>query len=790
MCAHPRLSCPLRESLHYIIFFRKSQIALNFAHKSKTNYNVFWVQAATSEQFHSDYSMIGRMVGVVNENSRAEDSCLAVKQWLDSEKSGNWRLIIDNLDDDTSDPVRDLVSDSLPLYRGTILFTTRNENIIGNTIDEGFGIRLSEMTDSEAKFTFQKLGDISDEDVKSEATTRLLELFGNIPLAIAQAAAYIRKQRVKVSRYLDLLQSSESSQVTLLQKPIANKIGHTHDQTGGSVMSTWGLSFNYIQSKNPSAAALLQVMSLLDFQKIPREILSAQALTALGISGSEALDDAIEILLSFSLIAVRQEEDDDNDIGNSPQYQMHRLVSLWTRTLALSQEEIILATLLSMQEVFPEEVLDENFLKWSHLSTHVTNVLAYSQDLSERDDSRMALTLKLASYFLSAGYYDMAETKLQECWEFYQSQPEKYPMEYLYCVRQFGHTALERGKFDDALYWYQKAVDKIQKRQQQDDEHNYYLHEIALQEIEVNMGKAYFSLQRLDTAMEYFQRVISRKQIQGEVPNEAMAKARSNAGAVLTQQGKIAEAFQYFYKAWKDQKELLGENHATTLVAQGILGAAHKRLGEYDQAISHFEEAVAGLKKALGKNHPQTLQACGNMAVCLSAMGCYDRALQVHQQVLQGQQERLGNAHATTLNTLHSIGETYKRQGNYKLALETYLEVLAGREVSEGPSNHSLWYYVTVDSMGDAYTGLGDYEKAIESYDNSWNGARNILFDGHPMVLEMLERKADTLVLKGNTESAFRCMNEVFKGKLNSLGPENPSTIKTEEKIALLMAQL
>ncbi|PYH89128.1 purine and uridine phosphorylase [Aspergillus ellipticus CBS 707.79] len=173
----------------------KTQIALDFAHKSRNNYHVFWVHTSTANNFLADFASIGRAVGVVGDHTQAPEACAAVQRWLDSEESGNWRMILDNLDD-MSDDLGKVLATALPRHRGLIFITSRNEHIVGRIVSEGFCVRLNEMSISEAKQAFQKLSGISDTNRESDATNQLLEQLGYLPLAVAQAAAYIRRQRI------------------------------------------------------------------------------------------------------------------------------------------------------------------------------------------------------------------------------------------------------------------------------------------------------------------------------------------------------------------------------------------------------------------------------------------------------------------------------------------------------------------------------------------------------------------------------------------------------------------
>jgi len=127
--------------------------------------------------------------------------------------------------------------------RGTILFTTRDARIIGHPryLPSEAGVGIGEMSDQEAFETFSRLlgGDGATTD--RETSKLLLDGFGRLPLAIAQAAAYIREDRTSLGKYLKLFRGCEQNQVELLSQALPNTlaIDSVPFTTLRAVMMTW-----------------------------------------------------------------------------------------------------------------------------------------------------------------------------------------------------------------------------------------------------------------------------------------------------------------------------------------------------------------------------------------------------------------------------------------------------------------------------------------------------------------------------------------------------------------------
>ncbi|KAI5358065.1 hypothetical protein Slin15195_G063940 [Septoria linicola] len=136
----------------------------------------------------------------------------------------------------------------------------------------------------------------------------------NLPLAISQAAAYIRDRqpRESIASYLKQLEHSWKCRTTLLQSD-EHFPDRGHDASS-SILLTLQSSFHQLQKLRPSAASLLALMIFCNRQFIP-EMLIKQ--TQPGIDASDNLENDIVALQKFSFISATHEEQS---------WTMHRLV--------------------------------------------------------------------------------------------------------------------------------------------------------------------------------------------------------------------------------------------------------------------------------------------------------------------------------------------------------------------------------------------------------------------------------------------------------------------------------
>ncbi|KAK3613079.1 hypothetical protein LTR22_028314, partial [Elasticomyces elasticus] len=196
--------------------------------------------------------------------------------WLRDERKGRWLIVLDNADEAGFLIERDsrtgrVLFGSLPACEhGSVLITTRSETAALRLVNWSEMIAVRPMDEDHALVLLEKkLGRQADR-------TDLVALASGLeymPLAIAQAAAYIQKAtpRCSVLQYLEQLRRSEQSKANLLS---ANSPELRRDsEAKNSIMLTWQISFEHLRHIRRSAADLLSLMSFFHHQEIPESLL-------------------------------------------------------------------------------------------------------------------------------------------------------------------------------------------------------------------------------------------------------------------------------------------------------------------------------------------------------------------------------------------------------------------------------------------------------------------------------------------------------------------------------------
>lgn len=181
---------------------------------------------------------------------------------------------------------------------GRLLVTSRNKQAVHDLVGNyDHVVHVNFMDDLEALGLLKTRFSI-DSTTESEAK-RLLRTSDHIPLAIAQAGAYIMKSdpsMITIEKYLNLFDENDACKVTLLNQNPKNV--RRDFAMLGSVITTWKIFFDQIRQKHQAAANLLSLMANFHRQGIPHFL----------IDGPEFLENPAS-LHNFSFITMQNSGD-------------------------------------------------------------------------------------------------------------------------------------------------------------------------------------------------------------------------------------------------------------------------------------------------------------------------------------------------------------------------------------------------------------------------------------------------------------------------------------------------
>ena len=205
----------------------------------------------------------------------AKDSYDFMLSWL-HDSLYDWLLIADNLDDPHMiSRLEDLMSH---FWNGTVLITSRSWECekLGNAIE------VAEMSMTDAVRLLRRRAQLASQlsEDQEQAAISLVSRLGYLALAVDQASAYIRSNRLSVGEYNLLFDEEESY---LLRKSAKFRYHKTRSEDSGTsvairdrlsdtVLTTWEISFRYIEEIFKEASLLLTLFAFLDYEDIPESL--------------------------------------------------------------------------------------------------------------------------------------------------------------------------------------------------------------------------------------------------------------------------------------------------------------------------------------------------------------------------------------------------------------------------------------------------------------------------------------------------------------------------------------
>jgi DNA-binding SARP family transcriptional activator len=350
----------------------KTELALEIAHLHR-GYTC-WINAENDATMVASFTSIAAERGIRTDQAR-DHSHLLRMLFSEFDDESDPLLVFDNAGDPAA--IRPYLP---PLGQAKILVTSRSA-AWGSL---GASLQIGPFTDAEsASFLVERTR------LQDPVTARQLAAdLGNLPLACAQAAAFIEQSGVDLREYRELFQRSSRQ---LLERGAP-------DGYGGTVGTTWQIGFNRVAADAPQAAYLLEVLAFLSPDGVPTRLvreLFGPAGTA-GVADPDlAVADAVAHLRQFSLI--------DRD-GST--LRVHRLVQAVVRSRLdpLDQQQRLTTAVGLLTAVEPGDPTDPgSWARWAMLAPHLLVLGTLADELMLRSVPLVALMRTSAAYLRQRG---------------------------------------------------------------------------------------------------------------------------------------------------------------------------------------------------------------------------------------------------------------------------------------------------------------------------------------------------------------------------------------------------
>jgi tetratricopeptide (TPR) repeat protein len=442
-------------------------------------------------------------------------------------------------------------------------------------------------------------------------------LLDGLPLAIAQAAAFLQETGIGLQKYIEFYEQKWKE----LMESRGLEEDRLQDYPDRSVWTTWTLSYNAIRDKNAAAANLLLLWAFLDGKDLWHGLFAAacNASTAVSSSLSEWIGDiagneleftkAIGLLRNYSLI---------ESVQGQGSYATHPVVHRWAYYFQDGDDSRAQLTQLAVM-VVGWAVPDSSSQDYSILQRRI---LPHAQVCS-----RWVGSIETKQSTTHKG--GVTKVKLSE---------DRVLID---AVHRLGFLYAHQGKLVEAEQMYQRALQGKEKAW--GPEHTSTLDTVN------NLGLLYKKQGKLVEAEQMYQRALQGYEKAWGPEHTSTLSTVNNLGLLYADQGKLVEAEQMYQRALQGYEKAWGPEHTSTLDTVNNLGNLYTSQGKLVEAEQMYQQAIQGYEKALGTNIITYVPALNTMW-CLGSLFAIQadiaKARTMYSKALLGYEQVFGPKHA------------------------------------------------------------------------------------------------------------------------------------------------
>ncbi|WP_432193498.1 FxSxx-COOH system tetratricopeptide repeat protein [Streptomyces sp. bgisy027] len=743
----------LPEALHGMGGVGKTQLAIEYAYRHQSEYDiVWWIPAERPGQIGQALVELAQRLGI-NTSSEANIAGPAVREALREGKPySRWLLIFDNAES----PER--VRHYFPTGGiGTILVTSRNRrwSLVGGSLE------VDVFSREESKELLRRSG----APIEDDEADRLAEALGDLPLALEQAAAWRAETGMPVTEYLRLFETKRT-ELLELSPPLDYQL---------PVAAAWNVSLDHLETRSLAALRLLQLCSYFAPGPISRAIFSGLGGGSIVPELDHALNDPIRLaraLREVNRYSLARIDHRTNSV------EMHRLVQavLINRMSSNEKERMRDGAHTLMAAADPKEPAQpDNWPRYAELYGHVVASQAIASDqLWVRE-----LVMNIAKYLFYWGDWELAVDFCEQAWEnwqqrFGQEDTASRRMAWWLCF-----VYLRTGRHEDARVLSERLREIYESTAPQDGEDD---REDAIEALNL-VAAVRRSLGEFEAGAELDARVHARAlRLYGEDDPQTLYAAH-NLAVSLRLTGEFAHALELDQRTHALKVRLFGSDHQQALVTQAGIAIDVRETGDYIRARSLQESVVDANRLVFGATNPATVQAMKQLSEACRKEGDHMTALQLAREAFTEFTRRYGHTHPRSLDAALALSISERQNGDLASALDLGTKACERYRRLFSPTHpHAL--AADVDRAVTLRL-LGRPEEARALDRDALSHLTERLSADHPMTLACAINLSSDLSALGEISEARRLGESTWERCRSALGPDHPTTLACAGNLAL-----
>jgi Tfp pilus assembly protein PilF len=654
-------------SVHGLGGVGKTLLAVEFAYQYAADYAaVLWLSAQEPTVLAAAFADLARELGLPEADEPDQGvRTAAVLRWLESPQSGRWLLVFDNAER------RQDVEPYVPRrHAGHVLITSRAPDWapLARTV------RVRPLPRAQSVALLRQGLEGGDD---AEAG-RLAEALGNLPLALAQAAAFVRRTGCTFAVYLARFEARGAE---------FDRVQGAAPGYGRTVGVALDLALDRLrqgQESAPQAETLLECCAFYAPEHIPRDLLA-------DVFPEAVLDEAIGTLRGYALL--------DTQAGS---VSIHRLVqwAIRERMTADRQAERAERTVRKLRERFPED--GEDVRQWPACRQLLNHALVAAEHASRRQVAGPLvgeLLSRIGIYLWSTRALAEAHKQLRHALRILEAAYGSEHPEVARTLNMLGNVTLFEGDLSAARALYERALRL--KEAAYGPEHPEVARTLG------NLGIVARQQGDLSGARALLERAMHIEETAYGPEHPEVASTLGNLGNVALLQGDLPGARALQERALRVLEAAHGPEHPEVARTLGNLGNVAQQQGDLSGARALQERALRLKEAAYGPQHPAVASTLGNLGNIARDQGNLSEARALQERALRLKEAAYGTEHPAVAITLGDLGLVAQEQEDLSGARALLKRALQILEAAHGAQHPDV--ATTLTNLGRVLTQTGEW---------------------------------------------------------------------------------